>query len=193
MINPLFGNRASLVWYNSPDEIRRLKSLPNSELITELSTSFPDCLGEIKAILGKASFPLKRQHAFDYVKAGVALIGDAAHVINPLAGQGVNIGFLDAAALAQVLVAARGKEQDLGSTRTLKEYQRLRRRENLVMMTAMEMFYRVFSNQLLPVKAFRNFGLNLAERLQPAKNKVMRYAIGLEGNLPKLAKGEMIP
>ena len=189
---PLFGNRASLVWYNSPDEIRRLKLLANTELITELATSFPGCLGEIKAILGKASFPLKRQHAFDYVKTGVALIGDAAHVINPLAGQGVNIGFLDAAALAQVLVDAQEKDQDLGSICTLQEYQRLRRRENLVMMTAIEMFYRVFSNRILPLKAFRNFGLGLAQRLQPAKNKVMRYAIGLEGNLPKLAKGEMI-
>jgi len=189
---PLFGNRASLVWYNSPDEIRRLKSLPNTELITEISTSFPNNLGEIKTVLGRASFPLKRQHAFDYVKEGVALIGDAAHVINPLAGQGVNIGFLDAAALAQVLVAAKEKDQDLGSTRILNEYQRLRRWDNLMMMTAMEMFYRVFSNQILPIRVLRNFGLGLAERLQPAKNKAMRYAVGLEGNLPKLARGEII-
>lgn len=189
---PLSGNHASLVWYHSPDEIARLKLLSDCDLVAELTAAFPECLGEIKTILGKASFPLKRQHSLDYVKAGVALIGDAAHMINPLAGQGANIGFLDAAALAQVLVSAHANGHDLGSISVLKQYERLRRKDNLLMMTAMEMFYRVFSNQNLPLKLFRNLGLGLAERLQPAKNKVMRYAIGLEGNLPKLARGETI-
>jgi len=189
---PLSGPHASIVWYHTPDEVRRLKSLADRALLIELTDTFPDCLGEVKAILGRASFPLKRQHALDYVKPGVALIGDAAHIINPLAGQGVNIGLLDAAALAQVLVAAQAKRADIGSLKVLKQYERLRRNDNLLMMTTMELFYRIFSNPHFPVKLLRNAGLGLAERLTPAKAKVMRYAMGLEGNLPKLARGEAI-
>lgn len=189
---PLSGHRGSVVWYNSPDEIRRLKTLPKDQLLAELIATFPDCLGEVKSILGFASFPLKRQHAQGYVKQGVALVGDAAHIINPLAGQGVNIGFLDAAALAQVLLEANMNEEVIASMVVLKRYEKMRRNENLKIMNIMEVFYRVFSNQVMPLKFLRNLGLGLAERVSPVKNKVMRYAMGLEGKLPKLAKGEQI-
>jgi len=189
---PLTGNYGSIVWYNSADEVRRLKSLPADELIAELTETFPDCLGKIKQVLGVASFPLKRQHAQNYVKAGVALVGDAAHMINPLAGQGVNIGLLDAAALAEVLVEASEKGENLSDVAVLQRYEKMRRNENLRMMTVMDVFYRVFSNEILPVKILRNLGLGLAERIFPAKNKVMRMAIGLDGDLPKLARGKLL-
>jgi len=189
---PLTGHYGSIVWYNSPDEVARLKALPNDGLLHELAAAFPDCLGKVNAVLGVASFPLKRQHAQSYVKPGVVLVGDAAHMINPLAGQGVNIGLLDAAALAEVLVEANRQGLELDSLAVLKRYEAMRRNENLKMMTVMDVFYRVFSNQMLPVKILRNLGLGLAERIAPAKNKVMRSAMGLEGNLPKLAKGEAI-
>lgn len=189
---PLTGNHGSIVWYNSPDEVRRLKKLSPAALCVELMQAFPDCLGEVKRVIATASFPLKRQHAQHYVKAGVALAGDAAHMINPLAGQGVNIGLLDAAALAQVIIEASERAEDITSLRVLKRYERMRRNENLKMMTIMDVFYRVFSNRVLPLKLLRNLGLGLAERLTPAKNKIMRYAMGLEGNLPKLARGERI-
>ena len=189
---PLTGHYGSIVWYNSADEVRRLKALSKDALRTELMATFPECLGEVKQILGIASFPLKRQHAQQYVKQGVALVGDAAHMINPLAGQGVNIGLLDAAALAEVLIDAKTKGDTLGSLTVLKRYEDMRRNENLKMMTVMDAFYRVFSNKLFPVKFFRNLGLGLAERLKPAKNKVTRMAIGLEGKLPKLARGESL-
>ena len=189
---PLTGNYGSIVWYNSPDEVNRLKKLSNSALLDELTQAFPDCLGKVKRVIATASFPLKRQHAQNYVKSGVALVGDAAHMINPLAGQGVNIGLLDAAALAQVLIEADRKGQDIGSVQVLKGYEKMRRNENLKMMTLMDIFYRVFSNKVLPLKFLRNMGLGLAERVTPAKNKVMRHAMGLEGNLPKLARGEQI-
>lgn len=189
---PLTGHYGSIVWYNSPDEVGRLKVLSNGELLRELTATFPDCLGKVNAILGTASFPLKRQHAQDYVKPGVVLVGDAAHMINPLAGQGVNIGLLDAAALAEVLVDADKQGLELGEVSVLRRYEKMRRNENLKMMTVMDVFYRVFSNQVLPVKFLRNLGLGLAERILPAKNKVMRGAMGLEGNLPKLARGESI-
>jgi 2-octaprenyl-3-methyl-6-methoxy-1,4-benzoquinol hydroxylase len=189
---PLTGHFGSIVWYHSPDEINRLKSLPLAELKDELVSAFPDCLGKVNNVLATASFPLKRQHAQNYVKPGVALVGDAAHMINPLAGQGVNIGLLDAAALAEVLVEAHKQGLEISDMTVLKRYERLRRQENLKMMTVMDVFYRVFSNEILPVKFLRNLGLGLAERFKPAKNIVMRNAMGLEGNLPKLARGEKI-
>ncbi len=189
---PLTGHYGSIVWYNTPDEVRHLKSLSTTELLSELMATFPECLGKINKILGVASFPLKRQHAQAYVKQGVALVGDAAHMINPLAGQGVNIGLLDAAMLAEVLLEAHAKGKNIADLSVLKRYERLRRHENLKMMTVMDVFYRVFSNQIAPVKFLRNLGLGLAERITPLKNKVMRGAMGLEGRLPKLAKGETI-
>ncbi|MDD5321862.1 MAG: FAD-dependent monooxygenase [Methylococcales bacterium] len=189
---PLTGHYGSIVWYNSPDEVNRLKILSHEQLRDELVAAFPDCLGQVNSILEVASFPLKRQHAQDYVKPGVALVGDAAHMINPLAGQGVNIGLLDAAALGEVLIDACKKGLELGDLAVLKRYEKLRRIENLKMMTVMDAFYQIFSNDFLPVKFLRNLGLGLAERISPAKNKVMRSAMGLEGNLPKLARGERI-
>lgn len=189
---PLNGNFGSIVWYNSPDEVKRLKGLPYEQLKAELVAAFPTCLGKVNSILGVASFPLKRQHAQNYVKAGVVLVGDAAHMINPLAGQGVNIGLLDAAALGEVLIDATKKGLDISDEKVLKRYEKIRRNENLKMMTVMDIFYQVFSNEVLPLKFIRNLGLGLAERILPAKNKVMRSAMGLEGNLPKLAKGEPI-
>jgi 2-octaprenyl-3-methyl-6-methoxy-1,4-benzoquinol hydroxylase len=189
---PLTGHYGSIVWYNSPDEVRRLKSLSYEALKDELLSAFPNCLGQVNKVLGVASFPLKRQHAQNYVKPGVVLVGDAAHMINPLAGQGVNIGLLDAAALGEVLVDAAKKGLALGDLSVLKRYEQLRRNENLKMMTVMDVFYQVFSNEILPIKLIRNLGLGLAERLLPAKNKVMRSAMGLEGKLPKLARGEPI-
>lgn len=187
---PLPGNYGSLVWYNSPDEVRRLKNLPYDQLMTELLTTFPEELGKLKQILGVASFPLRRQHAQSYLKQGVVLVGDAAHTINPLAGQGVNIGLLDAAALAEVLTEAHRKGENIADVKILKRYENMRRTENLKMMTTMDIFYQAFSNQILPLKILRNLGLGLAERISPLKNKVMKAAMGLEGKLPKLARGQ---
>lgn len=189
---PLTGNYGSIVWYQSPDEVRRLQALPVDQLRAELVAAFPDCLGEVKQVLGVASFPLKRQHAQRYVKPGVVLVGDAAHMINPLAGQGVNIGLLDAAALAEVLVDANKRGKNIADLVVLQRYETMRRNENLKMMTLMDVFYRSFSNDILPVKLLRNFGLGLAQRIAPARKKIMKAAMGLEGRLPKLARGESI-
>jgi 2-octaprenyl-3-methyl-6-methoxy-1,4-benzoquinol hydroxylase len=189
---PLPGAHASLVWYNTPEEVKRLKSLPDERLLAELTATFPACLGQIRSISARGSFPLKRQHALSYVKQGIALIGDAAHMIHPLAGQGVNIGLLDAAALAQVILAAEAEGKDFASIEILEGYVSMRRNNNLMMMTVMDLFFRTFGNARKPLKFIRNLGLGLAERVTPAKKLVMRHAMGISGSLPKLARGEAI-
>jgi len=110
---PLSGHRASLVWYNRPSQVRRLLSLDSSEFIDEITRTFPERLGRIESVIERGAFPLRRQHAQQYAKEGVALVGDAAHMIHPLAGQGVNIGLLDAAALAQTLMTALEEGEDI--------------------------------------------------------------------------------
>lgn len=189
---PLTGNFGSIVWYNSPDEIKRLEALSAEELKQALCATFPIELGEVTRVIAHTRFPLTRRHAQHYVKQGVALVGDAAHTINPLAGQGVNIGLLDAAALAEVILEAAQQGRNIADENVLKRYEKMRRSENLKMMTVMDVFYQAFSNEVLPLKFLRNLGLGLAERVKPLKNKVMRGAMGLEGTLPKLARGEKI-
>lgn len=189
---PLGGQNASLVWYNTPEEVQRLMQLDEQAFMQELLNTFPDTLGSIDQLLIRGYFPLRRQHAQQYVLEGLALAGDSAHMINPLAGQGVNIGLLDAAALAEVVLKAARYGEDITELALLKEYEQQRRNHNLLMMQTMDAFYRVFSNQIGPLKLIRNIGLGLAERVTPAKNKVMQFAMGLEGPLPALARLEEI-
>lgn len=185
---PLAGNNASLVWYNTPDNVKRLLAQDDESFMEELKSTFPDALGEIDQLLSRGAFPLRRQHAQQYVLEGLALAGDAAHMIHPLAGQGVNIGLLDAAALSEVILAAANTGEDVTELALLQEYEKQRRKHNLLMMQTMDAFYRVFSNQSGPLKVLRNIGLGLAGRVTPAKNKVMQFAMGLEGPLPEMAK-----
>lgn len=190
---PLDGPHASLVWYDTPEQIACYKTYSDEDLLSALKAHFPPELGELIRITARGSFPLRRQHALRYTKEGVALIGDAAHMIHPLAGQGVNIGLLDAAALAEVLVEASRQGLDPGrESGVLHRYERMRRQNNLVIMSAMDAFYRAFGNNHLPIRILRNLGLGLAERVKPAKNFAMRYAMGLEGNLPRLARREAL-
>jgi 2-octaprenyl-3-methyl-6-methoxy-1,4-benzoquinol hydroxylase len=185
---PLPGNYGSIVWYHHIDEIKRLQTLPYDELKNALIEAFPACLGDIKRIIATTSFSLKRQHAQHYVKQGVALIGDAAHTINPLAGQGVNIGLLDAAALAEVILEASQQGRNIADVALLRRYEKMRYTENLKMMTIMDVFYQAFSNKIGPIKILRNIGLSIPEKISPLKNIIMRHAMGLEGHLPKLAQ-----
>ena len=189
---PLDGPHASLVWYNTPDNVKRLMDKSDDQFMHELVNTFPACLGRIDSLQGRASFPLRRQHAQHYVREGIALVGDAAHMIHPLAGQGVNIGLLDAAALAETLLVAARTGEDIAELEVLADYEKARRQHNLLMMQVMDSFYRMFSNDIPPLKLLRNIGLGLAERLGPAKGKVMAFAMGLEGPMPALARKEAI-
>lgn len=185
---PLSGNNASIVWYNTPNEVKRLKALPDEVFMQQLHQTFPEELGHLTELQGRGSFPLRRQHAQSYVLEGLALAGDAAHMIHPLAGQGVNIGLLDSAALAEVLLKAHAEGHSLADLHVLKQYEHQRRQHNLLMMQVMDSFYRVFSNDIGPLKLLRNAGLGLAGRLPPARNQVMAFAMGLKGSLPTLAQ-----
>jgi len=186
---PLEGHHASIVWYNSPQEIQRLKALDDAAFLEEILHTFPDRLGGIEEILERGSFPLVMSHAREYVKPGLALVGDAAHSIHPLAGQGVNIGLLDAAALAEVIFDAQRAGRAIGSASVLGRYQRWRRGDNAIMLQAMDSIQQVFSWDQSEVAALRRGALGLADQLGPAKAMVSRYAMGLQGDLPKLARG----
>ena len=185
---PLSGHNASLVWYNTPNEVKRLLALPEEQFLQQLHAVFPSELGHITEIQGRSSFPLRRQHAQQYCHEGVVLVGDAAHMIHPLAGQGVNIGLLDAAALAQTLLAAHQCGESISDLSVLERFEKQRRRHNLLMMQVMDGFYRIFSNDVGPLKLLRNAGLGLAGHLPPARNRVMEFAMGLRGELPDLAR-----
>ncbi|WP_330925934.1 UbiH/UbiF/VisC/COQ6 family ubiquinone biosynthesis hydroxylase [Candidatus Sororendozoicomonas aggregata] len=188
---PSVGGRhyASVVWYHHPDKVAALKSLSDRDFITTLAQTFPAELPAIKQLHGRASFPLARRHAQTYYKKGVVLAGDAAHTINPLAGQGVNLGFQDVAWLAEILVDAHRVGEDIGNPDVLARYEKNRRPDNQRMMTIMDGFYHTFSNDHFPLKVIRNIGLTLAGRFTPAVKQVMKYAMGLSGKQPRLAQG----
>ncbi|RJT44483.1 3-demethoxyubiquinol 3-hydroxylase [Rahnella woolbedingensis] len=175
---PLFGHQASLVWYDSPQRIRYLKTLNMQQLTTEVMQAFPKRLGNINA-LSAGAFPLVRRHAQRYVLPGLALVGDAAHTINPLAGQGVNLGYRDVEALLSVLEKARDSDEEWSSEKVLLRYQRQRRLDNLLMQSGMDLFYSVFSNDLAPVKVLRNLALMTAQRAGALKTKALKYALGI--------------
>ncbi|MDR0806250.1 MAG: 2-octaprenyl-3-methyl-6-methoxy-1,4-benzoquinol hydroxylase [Enterobacteriaceae bacterium] len=175
---PLYDCYASLVWYDSPARIRQLQSLSMQALQKEVMQSFPERLGEIN-VVSAASFPLIRRHAQCYFKSGAVLIGDAAHTINPLAGQGVNLGYRDVDTLLHVLIEARKKNERYASDEVLSRYQRRRYPDNLLMQAGMDLFYKAFSNQLPPLRLLRNLTLMAAERSGKLKEWALKYALGL--------------
>ncbi|MCR3755706.1 MAG: 2-octaprenyl-3-methyl-6-methoxy-1,4-benzoquinol hydroxylase [Sodalis sp. Psp] len=175
---PLYDQRASLVWYDSIARIRQLETLSLPALEREVQTAFPSRLGQF-TLHSTASFPLTRRHVREYIKPGLALIGDAAHTINPLAGQGVNLGFRDVQALAEVLIDARDCCEPWYTLAVLKRYQRRRYGDNFLMQAVMDAFYIAFSNDLPPLILVRNLGLMLMQRTGRVKKRVLRYALGL--------------
>lgn len=181
---PLYDGFASLVWYHSAADIQHLKSLSKAKLKQHILQHFPADLVDFE-VMGMASFPLTRMHANQYFNGNTVLIGDAAHTINPLAGQGVNLGFKDVAALLSVIheeLATHDHSAVLQQShycQWLKRYEVARRRDNLIMMSAMDLLYSTFSNNNMPLKLLRNLGLKLANHAGPIKNKAMKYAMGL--------------
>ncbi len=185
---PLGDGRCSIVWSATDEEADRLLALDDDTFCRELEQAFDYRLGAVVSTGERAAFPLVRRHAECYVKQGLALIGDAAHTIHPLAGQGVNLGILDAASLAQVLIEAEQKKNNFADYLTLRKFERWRRGENTLMMFGMSGFKNLFSNEQTELSVIRNMGLNMVNSLGPIKHKFMRHAMGLEGDLPELAK-----
>jgi len=178
----------SIVWSVPESEASRLMGLDDEAFRTTLGRAFEHRLGEVLEADPRLCIPLRQRHAKRYVQPGLALIGDAAHSIHPLAGQGVNLGLLDAATLAEVIRAAQARGEPPGSARVLGRYERRRMPHNLAMMAAMEGFERLFQADPPLVRWLRNTGLKEVQALPEAKAMFVRQALGLSGDLPDLAR-----
>lgn len=176
---PLPGAMGSLVWYDSVQRVKQLAGLNRDELAQQIQQHFPAKLGNIK-ILQQGWFPLTRMHANRYSAGRVVLVGDAAHTINPLAGQGVNLGFADAKVLAELVLAAVAAGQDPADPTLLAQYEKQRKNANLLMMSAMDGFYQLFSSTSPLFRFARKAGLTLAAKAGPLKAWVGAYAAGLK-------------
>ena len=178
----------SIVWSVTEHQAQRLMSLDDEAFRQALGRAFEYRLGDVLEVDPRLCIPLRQRHAKRYVQPGLALIGDAAHTIHPLAGQGVNLGLLDAAVLAEVLLAALSRGASLSDPRVLARFERRRMPHNLAMMAAMEGFERLFQADALPLRWLRNAGLKGVQALPEAKALFVRQALGLSGDLPELAR-----
>ncbi|MDU0111539.1 FAD-dependent monooxygenase [Psychrosphaera aquimarina] len=173
---PLEDGYSVLIWYDNAEELQQLVQLSNEQLKNQVLTRFPDLAGEFD-VVAKASFPLTRRQANQYIKGRVVLVGDSAHTINPLAGQGVNIGYKDVEVLSQLLEEIDIKQSETLSA-VLKQYENIRKRESQLMSLAMDSFYNLFSNDKAAVKLLRGGLLTLANKFEWAKKQVLKKAVG---------------
>ncbi len=191
-ILPLKGNRSSLVWTESRREAARIIELPDAEFQAELETRFGLHLGEVEALDKPRAFPLGYFVARSFIADRLALVGDAAHVIHPIAGQGLNMGLKDAAALAEVIVDAARLGIDPGQADVLERYQRWRRFDTVAMGVATNSLNMLFSNKSTLLRTVRDIGLGLVDRVPPLKSAFIRQAAGLSGEVPRLLRGEAL-
>lgn len=182
---PLTEGYSSIVWSTSPAEAKRLLDIPEAEFALELEQAFESKLGKIESVAGRAVFPLRLFETLSYVKPRLALVGDAAHTIHPLAGQGVNLGLADVASLIEVITDALNEKKDIGDLKVLRRYERWRRADNRSMLVAMDGLKKLFGSELSVVKGLRNFGLNLTNQLTPLKNIIMQQAMGMNSTSGK--------
>src|SRR3954447_14264611 len=191
-ILPLTGKRSSLVWTEKRDAAARIVALSEDEFHRELERRFGLHLGEIKVLDKPRAFPLGYFVARSFVGERLALVGDAAHVIHPIAGQGLNMGLKDVAALAEVIVDAARLGIDLGQADVLERYQRWRRFDTMAMGVATNALNFLFSNRSTLLRTVRDIGLGLVDRAPPLKSMFIRQAAGLTGEVPRLLKGEAL-
>ncbi len=185
---PLDEKTCSIVWSTSPEHAEQLLALDDAMFLKALQLSFGDSLGRMCTVGERAAFPLRLAHTTRYTGLRLALIGDAAHSIHPLAGQGVNLGLGDMGSLADTLSAAKKRGENIGDIAVLRRYERARKADNMLMMGAMDGFKRLFSNDQPVLRFARNLGLNVSDRISPIKQLFMQQALGLASNQSSLAK-----
>jgi 2-octaprenylphenol hydroxylase len=179
---------SSIVWSLPKAEARRLAALEQEIFQHELTQAFAERLGAVREVGKRFVFPLKKQQAENYVRGRVVLVGDAAHVIHPLAGQGVNLGLLDAASLAEVILDAERARRDIADTASLRRYERWRRADNLALLTGVDIIKQLFASEKISVQTITALGMAVTSRLGVLKNIFTRYAVGCREDLPALAK-----
>jgi 2-octaprenyl-6-methoxyphenol hydroxylase len=186
---PLTGNSSSLVWTESTEEAARLKALPLGEVALLIEAAMGSSLGRVTVEEKLQSFPLRLQLARDFVAPRLALIGDAAHVIHPLAGQGLNLGLKDVASLSEVVIEALRLGLDFGAADVLARYEAWRRFDTALMAAVTDNLNRLFSNDAAPLRALRDVGLGMVDRMTPIKSALIGRAAGLDRNGPRLLRG----
>ncbi|MFL4985193.1 MAG: ubiquinone biosynthesis hydroxylase [Xanthobacteraceae bacterium] len=191
-ILPLKGNRSSIVWTEDSAEAERIMALSDEAFHAELERRFGLRLGDIRVAGPRRAYPLGLSVARAFVAPRLALVGDAAHVIHPIAGQGLNMGLRDVAALAEVIVDAARLGLDPGASDVLDRYQRWRRFDTMAMGLATDGLNRLFSNRSDVLRLMRDIGLGLVDRLPALKDVFIREAAGLTGDVPKLLRGEAL-
>jgi 2-octaprenylphenol hydroxylase len=185
---PLPGHLCSIVWSTLPEHAQALLAESDQGFASAVEEAFESRLGGIEPVGGRAGFPLRHLHAREYVAERVALVGDAAHTVHPLAGQGANLGLQDAAVLAEILHATWSRDRDLGRRTNLRPYERWRKGRNHLMQQGMSGFQWLFGSRLEPVRLARNLGLSMVDRSPPLKRLFMRYASGIGGDRPRMAR-----
>jgi len=189
---PMTGRRMNIVWTEKSALVPGLLALDDDAFLAELGRRFGGWLGRIALTGPRFSYPLGLQHAERYTDNRLALIGDAAHVIHPIAGQGLNLGLRDVAALAEAVVDARRLGLDPGGPYALRRYERWRRFDTIVLTAVTDGLNRLFSNDLPPLRLARDLGLAAVGRVPPLKRFFMRHAMGVVGDLPRLVRGEAL-
>lgn len=185
---PVGRDLFSIVWSTRPEEAELLRDLPVDEFDALLTEASEARLGQLSLLGARAVFPLRLQHALEYVRPGLALVGDAAHVIHPLAGQGVNLGFLDAGVLLDALLAGREAGRAPGALRTLRAYERTRKGHNTATQLTMDGFKHLFGSDNAGLALLRNVGLGAANRIGPVRRLFERIALGRGLELPSLSR-----
>lgn len=191
-ILPLKGNRSSIVWSETTDNAQNINAMSDADYLNVLRPRFGSFLGEISLAGARFTYPLSLSLASDLVAPRVALVGDAAHGVHPIAGQGLNAGIRDVAALADVIADATRRGEDIGAAPVLSRYQQWRRFDNTALALATDTFNRLFSNDSSVLRGVRDIGMGLVARMPGLRRGFIREAAGLTGDLPRLLKGEKL-